>query len=106
MRRGTLKTGSWSAEMEAELLTPKELAQRLKVSERSVIRLVKGGVIPARAVLGKIRLHWPEVVASLPPVSASRGSEPGVAALDLKTRLRLNARNFYRNTSRNHGGAA
>ena len=88
------------------MLTPKELAQRLKVSERTVLRMVKGGIVPARAVLGKIRLFWPEVKAALPPVAASRVSEPGVAALDLKTRLRLNARHFYRNTSRNQGGAA
>lgn len=106
MQNGIPKTGSWSADMEAELLTPKELAQRLKVSERSVIRMVKGGVIPARVVVGKIRLSWPAVLASLPPVAASRVAETGVTALDLKTRLRLNARNFYRNTSRNQGGAA
>ena len=90
------------------LLTPQELAARLKVSVRTVVRLQKGGVVPARAVLGRIRFHWPEVVASLPlaPATASgRASVPGVVALDVPTRLRLKATHFYRNSS-TPGGAA
>lgn len=98
---------------ESELLTPQELAARLRVSARSVSRLVKGGLVPARAVLGRVRFYWPEVVASLPRVPAAasgRASEPGVATLDLERRLKLNSKNFYRNRQRTTptqpGGAA
>ncbi len=88
------------------LLTPREVAARLKISEKSVLRLVKAGSIPARVVVGKMRLCWPEVVASLPlaPVAASgRASEPGVVALDLPKRLKLISQHYYRNQP---GGAA
>lgn len=94
---------------EDELLTPQELAARMKVSARSVARLVKGGLVPARAVLGRVRFYWPEVVASLPRVPAAasgRASEPGVVTLDVNTRLRLKATHFYRTTSTQPGGAA
>lgn len=96
-----------SAEQLTEvLLTPREVAERLRISEKSVLRLVRAGRIPARVVVGKLRLCWPEVVASLPlaPASASgRASEPGVVALDLPKRLSLKATHFYRNQP---GGAA
>lgn len=92
------------------LLTPRDVAERLQISEKSVRRLVHAGRMPARVVVGKIRLCWPEVVASLPlaPASASgRASEPGVVALDLTTRLRLKSQYFYRNSrSDQPGGAA
>lgn len=92
------------------LLTPREVAERLRISEKSVLRLVKAGRIPARVVVGKVRLCWPEVVASLPlaPASASgRASEPGVVALDMTRRQKINAKNFYRNSrSTQPGGAA
>lgn len=90
--------------MDTHLLTPKEVAVRLRVSERTVVRLVKGGRIPARAVLGKMRLYWPEVVQALPRVSvATAGGESVGAVRDLRTRLKMNARNFYRTQP---GGAA
>lgn len=85
------------------LLTPHDVAVRLQISVKSVLRLVKAGTIPARVVVGKIRLCWPEVVASLPlaPASASgRASEPGVVALDLKRRLDHRADNWYREQRR------
>lgn len=88
------------------LMTPAEVAKWLRISERSVIRLVRAGKIPARVVVGKMRLSWPEVVASLPlaPVAASgRASEPGVVALDVPKRLKLKSQHFYRNQP---GGAA
>lgn len=92
------------------LLTPREVAERLRISEKSVLRLVKAGRIPARVVVGKLRLCWPEVVASLPlaPASTSgRASEPGVVALDLTKRLTLKSQHFYRNSrSEQPGGAA
>lgn len=92
------------------LLTPREVAERLKISEKSVRRLVQAGRIPARVVVGKIRLCWSEVVASLPlaPVAASgRASEPGVVTLDVTKRLKLKSQYFYR-TSRSEqpGGVA
>lgn len=91
------------------LLTPRDVAERLQISEKSVRRLVQAGRMPAR-VVGKMRLCWPEVVASLPlaPASAAgRASEPGVVALDLTTRLRLKSQYFYRNSrSDQPGGAA
>lgn len=94
---------------ESELLTPQELAARMKVSARTVTRLVKGGIVPARAVLGRIRFHWPEVVASLPRVPAAasgRASESGVATLDLKKRLELRAKYWNRQQPTQPGGAA
>lgn len=93
-------------QLTAELLTPREVAARLRISERSVLRQVRAGRMPARVVVGKMRLCWPEVVASLPlaPVAASgRASEPGVVALDLPKRLKLKSQHFYRNQP---GGAA
>lgn len=90
----------------AALLTTEEVAERLKISEKSVRRLVQAGRMPARVVVGKIRLCWPEVVASLPlaPVAASgRSSEPGVVTLDVVTRLKLKSQHYYRNQP---GGAA
>lgn len=91
------------------LLTPREVAERLRISEKSVLRLVKAGRIPARVVVGKIRLSWLEVVASLPlaPASASgRASEPGVVALDLTKRLTLKSQSFYRNSRATQPGGA
>lgn len=88
------------------LLEPKDVAVRLKISVKSVVRLAKAGKIPARVVVGKFRFCWPEVFASLPlaPVAASgRASEPGVVALDLPKRLKLKSQHFYRNQP---GGAA
>ena len=95
-----------AGQLTAELLTPREVAERLRISERSVLRQVKAGKIPARVVVGKIRLCWPEVLASLPPAPAAasgRASEPGVVALDLPKRLALKSQHFYRNQP---GGAA
>lgn len=98
---------------EACLLTPQEVAARLRVSVRTVVRLQKSGVVPGRAVLGRIRFSWPEVVARLPlaPAAASgRASVPGVAHLDLPKRLKLKSQHFYRNQQRSAptepGGAA
>ena len=91
------------------LLTSEELAARLKVSRRTVARLVKGGLVPALVVLGCVRFYWPEVVPALPRVPAAasgRASEPGVAALDLPTRLRLKSQHFYRNTRADQSGGA
>lgn len=91
------------------LLTPREVAERLRISEKSVLRLVRAGRIPARVVVGKIRLCWPEVVASLPlaPASASgRASEPGVVALDVLKRLKLKSQYFYRNSRTDQPGGA
>ncbi len=55
--------------MEPELLTTRELASRLKVSVRTVFRLLAAGTIPARWVLGSRRFYWPEVMAALPMVT-------------------------------------
>lgn len=93
-------------QLTAALLTPREVAERLKISEKSVLRLVKAGRMPARVVVGKVRLCWSEVVASLPlaPVAASgRASEPGVVTLDVLKRLKLKSQHYYRNQP---GGAA
>lgn len=51
---------------EAQLLTPKELAGRLKVSERTVYREQRDGRIPGREVRGKLRFYWPEVLKAFP----------------------------------------
>lgn len=54
-----------------EVLKPRELAVKLKVSERTVYTMQRQGTIPARLVGGKLRFSWPEVYAALPraPVS-------------------------------------
>lgn len=102
-----------SEQLTESLLEPKDVAVRLKISVKSVVRLVKAGTIPARVVVGKFRFFWPEVLASLPldPASASgRASDPGVVALDVPKRLSLKATHFYRNQQRSTptqpGGAA
>ena len=86
-------------QLTAALLTPREVAERLKISEKSVRRLVQSGRMPARVVVGKIRLSWPEVVASLPlaPAASGRASEPGVVTLDVLKRLKLKSQHYYRN---------
>lgn len=57
----------------SELLTPKELAAKLKVCERTVYREQREGRIPGRLVRGKLRFSWPEVLRALPaaPVEIS-----------------------------------
>jgi hypothetical protein len=50
-----------------ELLTPKELAARLKCSVRTAYREQREGRIPGRLVRGRLRFWWPDVVRALPP---------------------------------------
>jgi hypothetical protein len=47
------------------LLTPKDLAARLKVSVQTVYREQRDGRMPGRLVRGKLRFFWPEVIKSL-----------------------------------------
>jgi excisionase family DNA binding protein len=80
---------------EAQLLTPKELASRLKVSERTVYREQIDGRIPGRLVRGKLRFYWPEVLKALPaawvPPSVASQHRAGV---DLVVMLKARARTW------------
>lgn len=58
-----------------ELLTPKELAARLKVCESTVYREQSAGLIPGRLVRGKLRFSWPEVLRALPAAPAKDRDE-------------------------------
>ncbi len=79
----------------SELLTPRELSHKLKVSERTIYREQAEGHLPGRLVRGKLRFHWPEVVKALPraPVrqpmnrtGITRGSLDLVAALKARAK--------------------
>lgn len=80
-----------------ELLTPKELADRLKVSERTIKRSQLDGALPGRLVRGKLRFYWPEVVAALPraPVSPSNvHRQMGAPGGDLVAMLKARAKAY------------
>lgn len=79
-----------------ELLTPKELAAKLKVCESTVYREQRDGRMPGRMVRGKLRFSWPEVVRSLPAapvdvqanISRSRLGDSSNLVLLLKARVK------------------
>lgn len=76
-----------------ELLTPDELAKRLKVSVRTVYREQADGKLPGRTVRGKLRFYWPDVVKALPAAPVTRmhgvGGGPGMDLVALlKQRVR------------------
>jgi excisionase family DNA binding protein len=81
------KTGS----QQDDLLTQEELAARLKVGLRTLVRLQHEGVVPC-IVLGKtVRFYWPAVVSYLNanstvcvPVAAPRASGPSPQTPRLK----------------------
>lgn len=78
-----------------DLLTPQELAVRLRLSLRSVRRLVAAGRIPFRLVGTVKRFVWAEVVAALPagPVATVRPSAPP-KSFDMEAYLKEQARNW------------
>ncbi|MDP2383390.1 MAG: helix-turn-helix domain-containing protein [Nitrospirota bacterium] len=78
-----------------DLLTPQELAVRLRLSLRSVRRLVAAGAIPFRLVGTVKRFVWAEVVSALPkgPVMVSRPSA-APKSIDMVGYLKEKARNW------------
>lgn len=78
-----------------DLLTPQELAIRLRLSLRSVRRLVAAGAIPFRLAGTVKRFVWAEVVAALPkgPVVVARPSA-GPKSIDMEAYLKEKARNW------------
>lgn len=60
--------------MTLELLTYSELAYRLKVSVKTVRRLVAAGLIPAKQVGGRHRFYWSDVLGALPASGAARSA--------------------------------
>lgn len=79
--------------MTDELLTHQELAAKLKVSRRTVDRLLAAGLLPARRVGSLKRFVWAEVQAALPSATVAepirRQAVPGgdLVAM-LKNRVR------------------
>jgi excisionase family DNA binding protein len=58
-------------ELDAELITKKELARRLKVCERTVEIMCNEGTIP-KIVFGRsVRFKWSEALAALESVTAA-----------------------------------
>ena len=78
-----------------DLLTPQELAVRLRLSLRSVRRLVASGAIPFRLVGTVKRFVWAEVVSALPkgPVATVR-SCAAPKSFDMEAYLKEKARNW------------
>ncbi len=76
------------------LLTPKQAAARLQVSESTIYREVRDGVLPGRMVRGKLRLYWPEVLRGLPaaPVRLVRP----VPVFDVVSSLKLTVQGLKR----------
>lgn len=81
-----------------DLLTPKELAARLKVCERTIYNEQADGNIPGRLVRGKLRFYWPEVVQALPqaPVKQTKktGAGLGRGSIDMVALLKERARTW------------
>lgn len=85
-------------------MTKDEAAAALRCDARTVRRLVVKGYLPSYGVGRVVRFKPHEVAACLPLLSARKATaEPVGAVRDLRTRLRNNARNFYRTQP---GGAA
>lgn len=55
-----------------ELLTCNELAARLKITRRTVYRMLREGRIPCQRVGGQWRFVWEEVIESLKQEPGSR----------------------------------
>lgn len=80
-----------------DLLTPHELAARLRLSLRSVRRLVAAGRVPYRLVGTVKRFVWAEVVAALPkgPVPvAPRGAADVSPSIDMYAYIKDKARTW------------
>ena len=77
-----------------DLLTPQELAVRLRLSLRSVRRLVAAGAIPFRLVGTVKRFVWSEVVAALPAGPVPIASNQGPTSIDMVAYLKEKARNW------------
>lgn len=77
-----------------DLLTPHELAVRLRLSLRSVRRLVAAGRIPFRLVGTVKRFVWAEVVAALPKGPGPISSNQGPTSIDMVAYLKEKARNW------------
>jgi hypothetical protein len=77
-----------------EVLTPGELACRLKCSVRTVYREQADGVLPGRLVRGALRFYWPEVVRALPAAggAAARVAQDRLRGVDLVTLLKQRVR--------------
>lgn len=56
-----------------EILTPDEVANLLKVSKKTVLRLVHDGTLPAAKVGRAWRFHRDDVLALVAPGVSSRG---------------------------------
>lgn len=86
--------------LDQELLTPNELAARLKCSRRTVMRDYADGQIPARLVRGLVRFYWPDVLKALPVSQPVRHRaptvRPGMSGNELVLRLKESARNWER----------
>ena len=78
-----------------DLLTAQELAVRLRMSLRSVRRLVAAGAIPFRLAGTMKRFVWAEVVEALPvgPVVMASPSAPP-PSIDMVAYIKEKARNW------------
>jgi excisionase family DNA binding protein len=72
----------------AQLLTPLELAHRLKVSVQTVYRERADGHLPARLVRGKMRFYWPEILKALPEAPTTTVTYGGPRPVDLVQQLK------------------
>lgn len=79
-----------------QLLTPKELGERLKVSERTIYREQADGRIPGVLVRGKLRFYWPEVLKALPlaPVEQSLRLVGRLGGVDMVAMFKERARTW------------
>lgn len=57
--------GTRPADGSDELLTPEDMAKRLKVSERTIERWQHDGTLPFLRLGQTVRFHWPAVLAHL-----------------------------------------
>jgi excisionase family DNA binding protein len=78
-------------EMDEELLTPRELAAKLKISQRTLQRLVRAGRIRGCQVGGQIRFEWLQVKRAL-PMTSTAVAVPDYSAFDLEAELKSRAK--------------
>lgn len=70
MTKTNEKSSQNRAETETELLTKRELAKKLRVTEKTVENWQNAGRIKKLTIGGAVRYSWPDVVASIKSQSA------------------------------------